>query len=189
MVDGVAWIIGSRLSEEMTMKIRTDYVTNSSSSSFILAFNSKEEGCEKISELEKKYGSDYVKRLFEDFVAAEPIAYENLLFNVEEDFKCDIDWDLCFGDDWWRKSAPKTFRDRWMESHPEASDLDFYGSLEYQNEIRIRVAAMFKDLLTDIGNRGYIVSLEYEDHSRVGSELEHDILPECDFTVRRFNHH
>lgn len=171
------------------MKIRTDYVTNSSSSSFILAFNSKEEGCEKISELERKYGSDYVRRLFEDFVAAEPIAYENLLFNVEEDFKCDIDWDLCVGDDWWRKPAPKTFRDRWMESHPEASDLDFYGSLEYQNEIRTRVAGMVDNLAADIGTRGYIVSLEYGDHDLVECRLEQDILPMCDFTVRSFSHH
>ena len=35
----------------------------------------------------------------------------------------------------------------------------------------------------------YLVELEYEDHTEVGSALEHDILPNQDFTVRRFSHH
>lgn len=42
------------------MKVRQDFVTNSSSSSFILAFDSKEDGAEKISAMAKRYGSDYV---------------------------------------------------------------------------------------------------------------------------------
>ena len=40
-----------------------------------------------------------------------------------------------------------------------------------------------------IGERKYIVEMEYGDHTIAGSELEHEILPNCDFTVRRFSHH
>lgn len=47
----------------------------------------------------------------------------------------------------------------------------------------------FKKIEDDIGTSSYLVELEYEDHTEVGSALEHDILPNQDFTVRRFSHH
>lgn len=50
-------------------------------------------------------------------------------------------------------------------------------------------ANAFKKLFNDIDSSPYLVELEYEDHTDVGSALEHDILPNCDFTVRRFSHH
>lgn len=45
------------------------------------------------------------------------------------------------------------------------------------------------NLIEKIGERRYLVELEYEDHTDIGSELEHHILPYCEFTVQSFNHH
>ena len=66
------------------MKVRQDFVTNSSSSSFILAFDSKEDGAEKISAMAKRYGSDYVMQLLHDFMEATPIQKE--MFELNQTF-------------------------------------------------------------------------------------------------------
>lgn len=59
----------------------------------------------------------------------------------------------------------------------------------YLQDIKEYVENAFKKLFNDIGSAPYLVELEYEDHTDIGSALEHDILPNCDFTVRGFSHH
>ena len=56
-------------------------------------------------------------------------------------------------------------------------------------EVDRRTKEILSKIKEDIGDKEYMVELEYEDHTDVGSALEHDILPEQEFTVRRFSHH
>lgn len=171
------------------MKIRADFVTNSSSSSFILAFKDKEDGLSQIAEMTHRYGSDYVGQLLADFQEATPIPFDDIKAHCMDDFESSASYVLSYGEGNWWSSEKDTFRKRWEAEHPGAAYADFYKSKEYQDELRRLTDQYAADLIEKIGDRRYLIELEYEDHTSVGSALEHEILPCCDFVAKRFSHH
>ncbi len=171
------------------MKVREDFVTNSSSSSFILAFESKEDGITKIAAMTKRYGSDYVEQLLHDFMAAIPIPKENIRTHTFRDVEDDAEFVTDNGEGGWWSSDKPTFERQWMNDHPGSDYRAYYESEERKAEVERHMEEDFKKIEDDIGALSYLVELEYEDHTEVGSALEHDILPNQDFTIRRFSHH
>lgn len=171
------------------MKIRFDFVTNSSSSSFILGFDSKENGMFKIEELKHIYGSDYIDQLLEDFEHENPIPREQIEERFKHDIRSAADLEISWGDGNWWNSDKDTFENRWKREHPDASPFAFYDSEEYKTEMKRISDKLMEEFLKDVEPFQYIVEIEYEDHTDVGSALEHNILPNCDFTIRRFSHH
>ena len=164
-------------------------MTNSSSSSFILAFESKEDGENKISAMTRRYGSDYVTQLLNDFMEATPIQKEMFESLVMDEVRDDAEFLTDCGEGGWWSSDKPTFEKKWREEHPDSEYIDYFDSPERAAEVERHTKELLSKIKEDIGDKEYLVELEYEDHTDVGSELEHHILPEQEFTVRRFNHH
>ena len=151
------------------MKIRTDYVTNSSSSSFILGFNNSEEISDIVKrELPSYWSEDVIQSVISDI--KDGITSKE---KAVEAYKDSIDyWDWRFnGKTYWGLTREERMSKEWI---------DFKESKI--NEL----AKTFSDRL----NKYDIISIvEYEDHTQLGSELEHNIMPCLDNTITRISHH
>lgn len=156
------------------MKLRLDFVTNSSSSSFILGFRDKEDGIRQIAKLMLTEDHNAVVELMLDFVNAEPMTLEELVQEVDDDFYLPY-------------NISENARKKWFASHPEykyPKDVDvWWDSDEYKSLLQSEKEKEQKRLMDAVSKYPYLVRLEYCDHTDVGCELEHEILPDADFTV------
>lgn len=166
------------------MKYRCDFVTNSSSSSFLLAFASKDDGTTQIANMDVY--AEIRDTLLRDFLGADPISPEDIESRFHDEMCYSVDHLVDCASDYWHDSQ---FKLDWIASHLDAKPYDYYQSPERKAKIEALANEEMKELKDEIAGRPYLVEIEYEDHTRVGADLEHEILPYQSFTVRRFSHH
>lgn len=177
------------------MKIRNGFVTNSSSSSFVVAFKDKEDGINQIIK-ELKESPESLGVVLSDFINAEPYDLNKIKATEDDEYGENIIYyleseasdELMYSRDgfYWEESD---FVKNWMKNNPDKSRWEIYNSPEYKEAIKNLMGQKIEEFIDGLKNKPYVVELEYEDHTRIGSELEHDILPYCNFVYQVFNHH
>ena len=165
------------------MKVRTDYVTNSSSSSFILSFKDEESIYKTLKEqfppnLEVGWSSGeegYFQQLLNEIEKAYRLTENNIREIIEDE-----DWSIQY-------SLIYSLEKKGM-SYPEI--VDFFKTPEGKRMVDKAYEGDFKKIMEKIGDDKVIVQIEHGDSGN-GEDgvLEHEILPNLDCTVARFSHH
>ena len=150
------------------MKIRTDYVTNSSSSSFILGFKSKKDIAKVADELPSYWSDDAKNEVISDIengVTTKEKAIEEFQESIYE-----------YG---WRFKG----KDYWDLTREERA------SEEYKKFIQDKKDKLSEEFIKELDGNDIISIVNYEDHTDFGSELEHDIMPYLENTIRMMSYH
>ena len=156
------------------MKIRSDFVTNSSSSSFIVVFNNKKEMEAAYKEMEKKWPF-YASQVFDD-IKKSKVTYGEVIKYLREML-------------YWKEKYYLKY------THPVYSkkDIDWYYTDEGRKEIekvaKERAEERLEEFKNSVNHRGFFAYVEYCDHTSEGSELEHYVMPKMPFVKEIIDNH
>ena len=166
------------------MKIRTDYVTNSSSSSFILSFKDEDSIYDTLKE-------QFPKDIESGWSAGEEGYFEQLWNEIKDANRLTKDQikEICVDENWYGIywSLEDDLCCKGM-TYSEAKK--FLKTSEGRKLIGKASAQQVSNMMNKIGDDKVIVQVEHGDGGE-GEDgvLEYDILPILSCTVARFSHH
>lgn len=156
------------------MKIRTDYVTNSSSSSFIVGF--KDENSIESQLRNETYAVKRFDTIIND-VKKNRISKAEALHIFMDEMYWYAEWSL--RNEYERKDIScRNFYD-WLKDHRNRE--------EFYQKVNDRLDTWLGEFKQKIEGLDYLALVEYSDHG--DGDLEHDIMPRLKCTLQRFSHH
>ena len=152
------------------MKYRNDFVTNSSSSSFIVSFKNKADMKEQFNKMVEKYPM-YANIVFQDIDKHRKTYTEVLKYMKER-----LGWE-----------ARYHIRFEMPEYSDKKFDYAWFKSAEYKRVEKEYVERELEKFKNSVNHRGIFAEIAYSDHDN--SELEHYIMPKMPFTIKTFSNH
>lgn len=152
------------------MKIRKGFVTNSSSSSFILGFTS-EENIKK--ELEAENLKEYFDEVLEDVMRATKLTKDEALEGYSKEIYYDTLWDL-----------------EYRLDVPYDKKFEIRETKEFQNKLNKAITDRVSELEEDMQGYSVFVEINYSDEDGLRySTLEHHVAPNMNCCLAAISHH
>lgn len=164
------------------MKARNDFITNSSSSSFIVGFTSEDSIEEELKRNFPEEESERFDIVLKDIIDADKISKEEVLDLIREEI--------------YYTAKHKVMEDYRYYQHIKNNECSYSDAFDYietkegKKEIENRINQILNKVEQDMGLKSVFVEISYSDNDgSFFSSLEHEIMPELESTVMCISHH